>query len=164
MDEWTKTMEGGLVDTMPISWWDWLEFNILYREAKTLINASPPVEDPRLVAIYERALATITYGDVFTFMDAGREQVNRQAWVEAAASFSKVLDQLTTGFRASSQEMRFCVEMVQQPDVFAKLAELRPRDRRLADCWRAAGDGPAAAMAMDRLDGDCRRSLSVSAH
>lgn len=158
LDEWIKTMEGGLVGTMPISWWDFLEFNILYREAKTLITGSPGVEDPRLIAIRERALATITDGDVFTFMDAGREQVKRQAWDKAAASFSKVLDQLPAGFRFSSQEMRFCIEMVQQPDVFSRLAALRPSDRRL---WFARGRMYASGREWSKACADYSKLLEL---
>lgn len=86
--EWIKTMHDGLVGTLPFgwadSWVDWLECEIHFRHAKTQIDGAPPVEDPRLAAIQERALATITYGDVFTYMDLGRQQVSRREWREAA--------------------------------------------------------------------------------
>ena len=82
--------------------------------------------------IRERALAAITYGDAFTFMEEGRQHLKRQLWDQAAASFAKVLDQLPQGFRSASQEMRFCLEMVEQPEIFSRLVERRPRDHRLS--------------------------------
>jgi serine/threonine protein kinase/tetratricopeptide (TPR) repeat protein len=136
IDEWTRIMLDGSAGTMPISWSDWLDCLMLHREAHILINGSAPPADPRLATIRNRALAAIGRGDATTFMTAGREQVGRQAWDEAASSFNQALDQLPMGFRASSREMGFCVEMVEQPEVFARLTELRPNDPRL---WNARG-------------------------
>jgi tetratricopeptide (TPR) repeat protein len=136
VDQWTRAIVEGPIGMTPIEWWDWLDFNMKYREAKALISGTPPAADPRLNVVYGRALAAITQGDANTFMQAGREQVQRKAWDLAAGSFSKVLDQLTPGFRASSDEMRMCVAMVQQPEVFDALIKLRPDDPRV---WYARG-------------------------
>jgi serine/threonine protein kinase/Flp pilus assembly protein TadD len=127
-DQWTAAMQAGLVGTMPLNWCDWLEFLHLHRQATTTITGAPPSDDPRLAALNERALATVKYGDVFTFMDTGREHVRRQDWDHAANSFAQVLDHLPAGFRGASQEMRFCVEMVQRNEVFDKLTRLRPKN------------------------------------
>jgi tetratricopeptide (TPR) repeat protein len=136
IDGWTKSMCDGLLGAMPMNWWDWLECQVHYREAKTLISGEKPAIDPRLAARYERALGAITQGDAYTFMAAGRAHVRQKAWPQAASSFSNVLDQLPYGFRHSSEEMRMCVEMSLQPEVFQELIKLRPRDPRL---WNARG-------------------------
>jgi serine/threonine protein kinase/tetratricopeptide (TPR) repeat protein len=155
-DEWTKSMLDGLVGTMPINWWDWLEFDVHFREAKMLLTGAPPEEDPRLISIHERALATVTSGGVFTFMDAGRGHVQQQAWDQAAASFVKVLDQTPPGYRASSQFMRFGVEMVQNPEVFDRLVALRPLDRRP---WDARGRTYANDREWAKASSDYQKSL-----
>jgi serine/threonine protein kinase/Tfp pilus assembly protein PilF len=136
IDQWTKMMLEGSVGTMPIYWWDWLECLLLYWEACTAFTDSPLHDGSRLASARERALAAVTSGDAATFMSAGRDHAKRQAWDEAAASFEQVLGQFPLGFRASSQEMQFCVEMVEQPAVFARLTQRRPDDPRL---WNARG-------------------------
>jgi tetratricopeptide (TPR) repeat protein len=45
------------VGNWPVRWWDWLECRLFYREAKLLIDRSPPSEDPRLHVIRARAFA-----------------------------------------------------------------------------------------------------------
>jgi tetratricopeptide (TPR) repeat protein len=157
-DQWIEYMLDRLIGTMPFSWWDWLEFNVMYREAKTRIADSPPPEDARLAALYERGRAAIISGDAFAFMDAGREQVNRQAWDAAAANFVKVLDQLPLEFRSSTREMRFCIEMVQHPEVFDRLVELRPSDRRL---WYARGQVHASRRQWTEAIADFSKSLEI---
>jgi tetratricopeptide (TPR) repeat protein len=157
-DEWLQTMLEGLYGAMPFNWWDWIEFNVLHGEATTRITGSPPPTDARMRALYARGLAAITYGDLFTYMDTGREQTDRRAWDLAAANFVKVLDQLPAGFRAASQEMRFCVEMVQQREVFARLVELRPGDRRL---WYARGRVYASGRQWAEAVADYKESLKL---
>jgi serine/threonine protein kinase/Flp pilus assembly protein TadD len=135
VEQGIKAAFEGPLGTIPVRWWDHLEGYLFYREAKALITGES-AEDPRLHAIRERGLAAITYGDAYTFLQETRGHVRRQAWNDAAASFSKVLDQLPYVFRASSEEMRMCVEMVQPPELFGRLIELRPEDPRL---WTARG-------------------------
>src|SRR5262249_20921518 len=120
IDEWTKEMVSGPVGTMPIPWSDWLRTLLWYREAKTLITDSSPPEDPRLVAVRERALE-VTQGDVFTYMEAGRKAVERQAWDEAAAGFATALEKLPLSVGPGPVMEQFTVEMVQQPEVFERL-------------------------------------------
>ncbi len=87
IDQWSRVMLEGSVGTTPINWWDWLECLLLYGEASTMIKSSAPPDDTRLAAIRDRGLAAISRGDTTTFMNAGRDQVKRQAWDDAAASF-----------------------------------------------------------------------------
>ncbi len=44
-------------------WPDWLEFQLLYREATLLITGAEPQEDPRLVELRRRALAAVEAAD-----------------------------------------------------------------------------------------------------
>jgi serine/threonine protein kinase/tetratricopeptide (TPR) repeat protein len=136
IDEFTRAMEVGPVGTMSIDWWLWLTYQIEYREAKRLVSGSGPTDDPRLAAIYDRALATITEGDIFTHNEAARKYAEQQAWDAAAASYAHVLDHLPEGFRGASPEMRMCLEMSQQPEVFDRLVKLRPRS---SHPWYARG-------------------------
>jgi serine/threonine protein kinase/tetratricopeptide (TPR) repeat protein len=159
-DEWINTMHDGLVGTMPFHWTDWLECEILYRQAKSQITSAHPGEDPRLLAIQERAATAIKYGDVFTFIDMGRQQASRGEWSEAADNFITVLDQLPAGFRGASSELQFCVEMVQSPEVFAKLVELRPNDRRL---WHARGRVYASSREWAKASSDYEKALELIA-
>jgi serine/threonine protein kinase/tetratricopeptide (TPR) repeat protein len=125
VDKWIKQMADGPVGTMPINWFDWLLAQHLHREAKALIDGTPPSEDSRLIALRQRALE-ITQGDVHTFMDAGRKAVQRQAWDEAADSFATAIDKLPLAMRPSPQQELFYLEMIEQPKVFQRLIELRP--------------------------------------
>jgi tetratricopeptide (TPR) repeat protein len=157
-DQWTATMHAGQVGTRPLNWCDWLEFLHGHRQATTSITGAPPAVDPRLAAIDERALATVTDGDVFTFMDTGREHVRRQDWNQAAHSFVQVLDKLSPGFRGASHEMRFCIEMVQRPEVFDKLVNLRPDNRPL---WYARGRNYASSREWAKAALDYKKSLDL---
>jgi serine/threonine protein kinase/Flp pilus assembly protein TadD len=158
-DEWTKSMFSGPVGKMPLGWADWLEFLLVYRQAKTLIAGSPPPDDPRLTAIYDRALIAATKGDIFTVMDAGRECVQKKEWDRATAKFLQVLDQSAPGFRGSSQDIKFCVEMVHEPQVFDRLIKLRPRDQRL---WYARGRMYASTRQWSEASEDYVKAIELS--
>ena len=93
-------------------------------------------------------------------MDLGRQQANRGESSSATDNFVTVLDQLPAGFRGGTTEMQFCVEMVQSPEVFAKLVELRPRDRRL---WYARGRFQASSREWAKASSDYEQSLKLSA-
>jgi tetratricopeptide (TPR) repeat protein len=157
-NEWTAAMQQWLVGTMPIEWNSWLEFLLLHRQATVRITGLPPADDPRLEALYERALAAVTYGDVFTLMDTGREHVQRHEWTEAADNFVQVLDKLPAGFRATSQEMRFCIEMVQRPEVFDKFIKLRPENHRL---WIIRGRNYASSGEWTKAAADYKKGLDL---
>jgi tetratricopeptide (TPR) repeat protein len=156
LDGWTNEMAEGPVGTMPIDWHAWMECSSLCREAKQAVTGSAPPPDPRLQAVHDRALAIVMYGDQFTFMQAARSHVERQEWDLAAAQFGKVLDQLPPGFRASSQAMRMCVEMVQQPEVFDRLVAQRPGDTRL---WYARGRVFASGRDWERAAADYTEAI-----
>jgi serine/threonine protein kinase len=158
IEEWTQAMVRNPSGTMPISWSDWLECNIFYREAEELINGAVPPEDPRLIAVYERALATITTGDASTFMDAGRKQVVRKAWNEAAADFARALEQMRYGTPFLRNETRMSLEMVRQPEVFAQLVQLRPTDWRI---WLARGRLFANQRKWDQAAADYTRTMQL---
>src|SRR5437773_2051797 len=92
-------------------------------------------------------------------MDTGREHVRKHEWTEAAASFAQVLDKLTPGFRGASQEMRFCIEMVQRPEVFDKLVKLRSNNRLL---WLVHGRSYAASGEWTKAARDYKKGLELS--
>ncbi len=158
IDGWTKIMADGSPGTRPVDWYKWMGAYVVYRQAKLLLTGAPLQEDPRLVMVRERAMAAITYGDAITFMEEGREHLKRELWDQATASFEKVLDQLPQGFRSASQEMRFCLEMTQQPEVFNRLVERRPHDRRL---WYARGRSYATRRAWTKALPDYQQALSA---
>jgi tetratricopeptide (TPR) repeat protein len=47
----------------PIVWWEWLECQHYYREAKVLIDGSPPPDDPRLHVLGARAFAGLRWSE-----------------------------------------------------------------------------------------------------
>jgi serine/threonine protein kinase/Flp pilus assembly protein TadD len=49
----------GTTGYWPISWWDWLECQLFYREANALIDGVPPTDDPRLRVVRARAFARL---------------------------------------------------------------------------------------------------------
>ena len=59
LDEWIDAMQAGSVGSMPVPWFDFIEYLVLYREASALITSSPLPEDPRLAALEQRALDAI---------------------------------------------------------------------------------------------------------
>jgi serine/threonine protein kinase len=157
-EEWIQAMQKGAVGAMPIGWEDWLEFLVLHREAIALIKDSSAESDSRLTAIYERALAAVTEGNDYSLMDTGREHVRRRAWDEAAGAFAQVLDGLPAGFKPSSSEMKFCIEMAQTPEVFDRLVRLREQDGRL---WNARGRVYANSSEWVRAAACYARSLEI---
>jgi serine/threonine protein kinase/Flp pilus assembly protein TadD len=72
IDRWTQEMYQrpgerhwvshlGAVGHWPIAWWDWLECRFYYREAKVLIDGSPPPEDPRVRILRARSFAGLRW-------------------------------------------------------------------------------------------------------
>jgi tetratricopeptide (TPR) repeat protein len=47
LDGWTKEMQAAPVGTMPLPWFDWIDFLCLHREATRLITGTSPPEDLR---------------------------------------------------------------------------------------------------------------------
>jgi tetratricopeptide (TPR) repeat protein len=72
LDHWTEEMcqvpadaswirHLGAVAHWPVPWWDWLEGRLLYREAKLLIDGSPPSDDPRIHVLRARGFAGVRW-------------------------------------------------------------------------------------------------------
>jgi tetratricopeptide (TPR) repeat protein len=91
-------------------------------------------------------------------MDSGREHVRQHDWDRAAEKFAQVLDMLPPDFRGATHEMRFCIEMVQTPQVFDRLTNLRPSSRHL---WYARGRAFASAREWDKAAADMKKALGL---
>jgi Flp pilus assembly protein TadD len=96
----------------PIAWWDWLECQLYFREAKVLIDGSPPRDDPRLHVLRARAFAGLHWAekavpeydaalklspqDPQIRLEAHRNRgyccIGRCQWGEAAAEFAKACE------------------------------------------------------------------------
>jgi tetratricopeptide (TPR) repeat protein len=69
-----------------------------------------------------------------------------------------VLDKLPPGFRGATQEMRFCIEMVRTPQVFERLAKLRPDSRHL---WNARGRMYASSREWGKAAAAMKKTLEL---
>jgi tetratricopeptide (TPR) repeat protein len=122
LDRWTQSRHGsqnahsvvhrGAVPTWPVAWWDWLECELLYAEAKQLIDGLPPADDPRLLVLAARAFAGLhwtvqadeTYDEALkqwpndrqVRFEAHRNRGNGHAeagrWSKAAVAFARALE------------------------------------------------------------------------
>jgi eukaryotic-like serine/threonine-protein kinase len=122
IDRWTQDryqfQEGhyythhGATAHWPITWSDWLECQHYYREAKVLIDGSPPPDDPRLHVLRARAFAGLRWSaraipeydaalklspqDLLIRGEAHHNRAYRyiglQQWGEAAAEFAKACE------------------------------------------------------------------------
>ncbi len=106
-EEWIHH-QGAIAD-WPVPWWDYLEGHLTYREAKLLIDGSPPPDDARLHVLRARALAglrrpskaadeyaaalQLSPNDPQIQFEAIRNQgncfVDLRQWREAAEQFAK---------------------------------------------------------------------------
>jgi tetratricopeptide (TPR) repeat protein len=140
IDAWIEAMFQGRIGTMPIPWSDWLECQHYYREAKRLVTGTAPSDDPRLRAVRERALAPLSLGDAENLLEKGRAHAAQGEWDQAASDYGRALDLIPVHVSYFSPAIPFCAEMVQSPEIFAKLIERRPKDARL---WVARGQAYA---------------------
>lgn len=56
IDQWTTEMQEGPTGSMPIPWFDWIECQLLHREASILLAGFAPADDQRLRKLEQRAL------------------------------------------------------------------------------------------------------------
>ncbi|HVC96591.1 MAG TPA: tetratricopeptide repeat protein [Pirellulales bacterium] len=63
LDAWSQAWLAAPAGSIPIWWLDWMPCQLLYREAKTLIDGAPPEEDPRLWVVRGRAWAALERED-----------------------------------------------------------------------------------------------------
>jgi serine/threonine protein kinase/Flp pilus assembly protein TadD len=109
-DDWV-THRGGDA-AWPVPWWDYLECQLQYVEAKRLIDGVPPPDDPRLHILRGRALAgldlveqaapefeaalRLSPHDPLIRLEAHRNRgacgVHRHRWRDAAAEFAKATE------------------------------------------------------------------------
>jgi serine/threonine protein kinase/Flp pilus assembly protein TadD len=96
----------------PAFWWDYLEIQHYYREARLLIDGAPPPDDPRLVVLRARAFAglrknfaaDVEYAAALKLRpddrqirleahrSAGYSAVGRRQWSQAADEFTKAIE------------------------------------------------------------------------
>jgi hypothetical protein len=60
LQEWTTALENGDPSSLPVPWFDYLEFVVLYGEAHEVIRGIPPPADDRLAKLENRALDLLT--------------------------------------------------------------------------------------------------------
>ncbi|QDV41060.1 Serine/threonine-protein kinase PknB [Stieleria neptunia] len=63
IDALTQSMAQGPVGAMPIPWFDWIECQLLHREASILLTGFAPADDPRLRDIQQRGRSQIEAGE-----------------------------------------------------------------------------------------------------
>ena len=64
LDRWAQAVFDRPDRFVPVPYWyDWVECQVLYREAHRLIERSDPPEDPRLLVVRGRAFAALGRGD-----------------------------------------------------------------------------------------------------
>jgi tetratricopeptide (TPR) repeat protein len=122
LDRWTRERyEAHDWQAWPIPWWDSLECQLYYREAKVLIDGSPPPDDPRLHVLRARA---------FAGLDCCEKAVPEY---DAALKLSPLDPQVR--LEAHRNRGSWCTDLRQWGEAaaeFAKASELRPDD---SDLW-----------------------------
>lgn len=59
IDKWTESVVAGGSQALPVPWFDWIECNLLFREASLLVNKAVPTQDPRLYQIEKQTELSI---------------------------------------------------------------------------------------------------------
>jgi tetratricopeptide (TPR) repeat protein len=159
LDQWTQeryvsqqkhwVIDLGAEGVWPVPWWDYLECESYYREAKILIDGSPPPDDPRLHVLRARAFAGMRWP--------------KKAVTEYDAALELIPQDLVIRLEAHRSRGSHFVELRQWKEAaaeFTKASELRPDDSYL---WRfravaniAQGDADAyrqtCATMLDRFE------------
>ena len=119
LDQWTQQRYSGLSENWviypggnadwPVIWWDYLECQLNYREAKLLIDGIPPPDDVRLHVLRARALAGLNLVELAAtefdaalslnahdpqirleaYRNRGGCHIDRRQWSEAAVEFAR---------------------------------------------------------------------------
>lgn len=185
-DGWTESYAQSKPGDTPLPWIDWLEFQLLYREARTLIEGVTPPEDVRGLVRRSRALDAIARhepasADLRTAAELAPQDVNvqlalfqhhvkRHRWKDAAAALTKATEldgnnrQIPLdAFKAYAEEKRW-TEAEQQ---LAKATALAPSDVRIRlALFNYHGDNgnweeADAALAKERAKDERERSVGL---
>jgi tetratricopeptide (TPR) repeat protein len=151
LDRWTQARydgDGGawVVDHgadgfWTVGWWDYLECQILYREARLLMDGAPPPDDPRLHVLRARALAALNWFD------------QSVAEYDAAVRLSPLDVQIRAeSYRNRGSSFVDRGEWAEAAAEFASAAELEPND---ADLWRCQAMAEVAAGDFDAYRRTC---------
>jgi tetratricopeptide (TPR) repeat protein len=181
IDEWTdRKFKGEWFESR--AEWDWLGCRALYREAKRVIDGSPPPEDARLVAVRGRAFAVLgrrdqadaEYARAVRLAPADpqirlacfRYHAEHGRWDEAAAAHAEAVRLSPDDARVRLERVRYHAErgeVAEADKALAADAAHRSNDAEfhiwcgdaLADLglWPYARDAYARAIALDPKDG-----------
>jgi tetratricopeptide (TPR) repeat protein/tRNA A-37 threonylcarbamoyl transferase component Bud32 len=129
IDQWTREryQSGagwylGAEPVWPIPWWDWLECQLYFREAKMLIDGAPPAADPRLHVLRARAFAALRWSE------KAAEEYDAAMRLDLRDPLVRVEAHRNWGYRCTG--LRQWREAAAE---FAKASELQPDDSYL---WR----------------------------
>src|SRR5262249_50414300 len=129
----------------PIVWWNWLECQFYYREAKVLIDGSPPPDDPRLHVLRARAFAGLHWSDkAIPEYEAALKLSPKDRGIRGGAPH--------TGADSSRSLQRWGGAAPE----FAKACELCPED---SDLWDYRAVPPLAAGDVDAYRQTCTAML-----
>ena len=151
IDRWTQarygsqkehwvTHQGAMAD-WPIPWWDWVEFHFYYREAKQLIDGSPPPNDPRLRVLRARAFTGLRWN---TRADA--------EYAEALHEWPNDPQLRLEAHRSRGYSLTGLGRWSEAADQFDKACDLAPDDAYL---WRFRAIARLAAGEVGAYRDDC---------
>jgi tetratricopeptide (TPR) repeat protein len=155
LDQWTRERyehqavawehHRGATGFWPVEWWDWLEFQCYYREARLLIDGSPPPDDPRLHALRARSLAGLRWSD----RADGEYAKALKAWPhDPQIRFEAHVNRAQSFVRLS--------QWGQAADEFAMASELQPE---VANLWTSRAVAHLAAGDVDAYRQTCAAML-----